>query len=363
MKKKMKTGKEYMELALRLAARGSGRVLPNPRVGAVIVKNGKIVGQGFHKHFGGAHAEANALKMAGKKAQGATIYLTLEPCTGIGKQPPCAHALVKAGIKEAVIAALDPNEGGRGARHLKKHGIKVTTGAMEEEALELNKDFNKHAKTGKPFVLVKTAISLDGKISYGDGKSKQISSAKSREKAVEMRKWFSAIMVGKNTVIKDNPLLTSRDKKNTPIRIIATRNCRLPQNARVFSKDAHTIVTCTRHAAKKDIEKIISKGAGVLLVEEKNGKIDTSDMLSKLGQAGIASIMVEGGARTITELLLANECDGMILCVSPFFIGKGTSIVEDTELFRRFEFYKAEKVGPDYWLHLRRHDRFSKFKS
>lgn len=350
----MKTDKEFMELALNLAGKGSGRVLPNPRVGAVIVKNGKIVGQGFHEYFGGLHAEINALKKAGKKAKGATIYLTLEPCTGFGKQPPCAPELVKAGIEKAVIAAFDPNEGGHGASYLKKHGIKVTTGAMEDEALELNKDFNKHTKTGKPFVLVKTAISLDGKISYGDGKSKQISSAKSKEKAVEMRKWFSAIMVGKKTVIKDNPLLTSRDKKNTPIRIIVTRDARLPLNARIFSKDAHTIVTCTKHAEKKDIEKIISNGAGVLLVEEKNGKLDVHDLLEKLGKAGIASIMVEGGAKTITELLLADECDEIVLPVAPIFIGKGTNIVEDVKLFKRFRFYNAEKVGPDYWLYLKK---------
>ncbi|MDO8633907.1 MAG: bifunctional diaminohydroxyphosphoribosylaminopyrimidine deaminase/5-amino-6-(5-phosphoribosylamino)uracil reductase RibD [archaeon] len=350
----MKTGKDFMGLALKLAAKGSGRVLPNPRVGAVIVKNGKIVGQGFHEYFGGLHAEINALKKAGKKARGATIYLTLEPCTGFGKQPPCAPELVKAGIKEALIAALDPNEGGRGARYLEKQGIKATTGTMEEEALELNKDFNKHAKTGKPFVIVKTAISLDGKISYGDGKSKQISSPQSKEKAVEMRKWFSAIMVGKNTVIKDNPLLTSRSKKNTPIRIVVTRDARLPVNARVFSTDAHTIVTCTKRAEKKDIDKIISKGAGVLLVRGKNGKLDVHDLLGKLGKAGIASIMVEGGAKTITEILLADECDEIILSVSPFFIGSGTSIVEDKKIFKHFEFYRAEKVGPDLWLYLKK---------
>lgn len=350
----MKTDKDFMGFALKLAAKGSGRVLPNPRVGAVIVKNAKIVGKGYHEHFGGLHAEANAIKKAGNKAKGATLYLTLEPCTGFGKQPPCAPQIVQAGIKQVFIAAHDPNERGHGAQYLAKHKITVKTGLLENEALELNKDFNKHAKTKKPFVLIKTAISLDGKITYGNGKSKQISSKQSKQKAIEMRKWFSAILVGKNTVLKDNPLLTSRDPTNTPIRIILTRDAKLPTKARVFSNDAHTIVTCTKRAEQKDIQKIVKSGAGVLLVKEKKGKLDLQDLLDKLGKAGIASIMVEGGAKTITELLLADACDEIVLVVSPKILGKGTDIVEDKNLFKPFYLYRIAKTGPDYWIYLKK---------
>lgn len=347
-----KTAEKLMQKALELAEKGSSRVLPNPRVGALVVKKGRIVSTGFHEYFGGKHAEKIALEKAGEKAKGGVLFVTLEPCTHFGKQPPCAPEVKKSGIKEVFIASLDPNQKKKGLKFLKENKIKVHTGILEKQALELNKEFFKLVKTGRPFVTVKIGASLDGKISFGNGKRKQISGKESTRKVFSLRKNSQAILVGKNTVLKDNPRLTSRDKKNTPIRIVLCSDARLPKRLNIFSKDAKTIIACTRRAKKHDIDKLLAKGIGVILCREKNGHVDLCSLLAELGSAGIASVLAEAGQETFTSFLKEKIFDELVFVVSPVIIGAGRSFVKEQKIFKKLKIKKTEMIGDDLWLYL-----------
>ncbi len=340
---------EFMRKAITLAKKGEGKILPNPRVGAVVVKNGKIVGKGFHEFFGGKHAEKIALENAGKKARGATLFLTLEPCMHFGKQPPCGPEVVHAGIKEVFIASTDPNQKGKGVKFLNENRVKVHTGLLGKEAIEINKEFFRFVKTKNPFVTLKVAASLDGKITFGDGKRKKISGPESFEKVLELRKNTQAIIVGKNTVFKDNPRLSTRSKGFSPLRIVLCSDARLPLNSNVFSREAKTLVVCTKKARKKDMQKILEKGVGVLVAKEKNGKVDLKQLMEELGQAQIASVLVEAGQEMCTSFLEEGLFDEFILIVSPKKIGKGKDLVKDWNLLKKLRLKKLEKVGKDIW--------------
>lgn len=227
----------YMEKALKLAERGEGKVNPNPKVGAIVVKNNKIIGEGYHKYFGGPHAEIYALREAGERAKGATIYVTLEPCSHYGKTPPCAESIVKMGISKAIIAMKDPNPlvEGRGIDILKQNGIEVVTGIMEKESKKLNEVFIKYITKKKPFVVLKTASTLDGKIATKTGESKWITGEEARYKVHQIRNDLSGIMVGIGTIIKDNPLLTTRiEGGRSPRAIIVDSNLRIPLESKIL---------------------------------------------------------------------------------------------------------------------------------
>jgi len=227
----------YMEKALKLAKKGEGKVNPNPKVGAIVIKDNKIIGEGYHKYFGGPHAEVYALREAGEKAKGATIYVTLEPCSHYGKTPPCAKAIVKAGIAKAVIAMKDPNSlvQGRGIDILKQNGIEVVTDIMEKESKELNEVFIKYITKKEPFVVLKTASTLDGKIATKKGESKWITGEESRYRVHQIRNDLSGIMVGIGTIIKDNPLLTTRiEEGRSPKAIIVDSNLRIPLESKIL---------------------------------------------------------------------------------------------------------------------------------
>jgi diaminohydroxyphosphoribosylaminopyrimidine deaminase / 5-amino-6-(5-phosphoribosylamino)uracil reductase len=282
-----------MKLALELAKKGLGDVEPNPAVGCAIVKDNKIIGKGWHKKFGGAHAEINALKNCKQSPAGATMYVTLEPCCHFGKTPPCTNAIIKAGIKKVIAAVKDPTGkvGGKGFQILKQAGIEVETGICETEAEKLNAPFFKFAKTQKPWVIVKWAQSADGFLARTD-KNHWISNSASRKDVQKLRKKVQAILVGINTVIEDNPKLTVRpDNGRQPLRIVLGSRLKLPRNCNLLKP------------AKKSPVYIF------------NGR-NLNNVLTKLGQKNVQQLLVEGGAKVITSFLKSRLADEIIIYTS-----------------------------------------------
>lgn len=339
-----------MQKCLELAEKGRQFVSPNPMVGSVIEKNGKIISSGFHQKFGGMHAEIVALKKAGEKTRGATLFVNLEPCCHFGKQPPCTQAIISAGIKKVVVATKDPNPlmQGKGIKELKKTGITVEAGLLEKKAQELNEKFFKYQKTKLPFVLIKNAISLDGK--NFSKKGEKISGKKSLQKVHELRAEFDAILVGKNTVLIDNPYLTARTKNaKNPLRIVLDSTASVPLNSNIFDAVAPTIIVCTKKAPKERIQKIIEKGKAVLIAKEKNGKIDLKNLLAQLGEMGVSSVLVEGGANTTTEFLTQDLFDKMILVISPKIIRGAHDFILDKKLAYKLNPTKMDFLENDLW--------------
>lgn len=318
--------KVYMKRALELAELGRGKVAPNPMVGAVIVKAGKIIGEGYHKKYGDNHAEVNAFENATEDVSGATLYVTLEPCAHYGKTPPCAKRIVKEGIKKVVIGVLDPNPlvAGKGVNILKDAGIEVVVGVLEEECRKINEVFMKYIKTSRPFVLMKYAMSLDGKISTATGKSKWISCEKSRRDVHKLRNNLSAIMVGINTVIKDNPMLNCRiEGGNDPIRIIVDSNLRIPLDSKIVntSNNISTIVATTHKADKDKIKLLEERNVEVIVSKEKDGRVDITSLIDKLGEKKIDSILLEGGSEINFSCLQEGIVDKVRIYIAPKILG------------------------------------------
>ena len=291
--------REYMRCAVKLAKKGQGWTAPNPMVGAVIVKEGRVIGQGWHKKYGQPHAERNALSSCVEAPEGATMYVTLEPCCHYGRQPPCTEAILNAGIKRVVIGSRDPNPrvSGKGIQILREHGIEVTEHILADECTQLNEVFFHYIQTKRPFVVMKYAMTLDGKIAAYTGASKWITGEQARNHVQEQRHRYTGIMVGVGTVLADDPLLTCRKAgyKN-PIRIICDTDLRTPLTAQVVTtaKQAPTIlVTCC-----VDREKWTGyeeAGCRILSAERKNGRIDLERLMERLGQESLDSILLEGG--------------------------------------------------------------------
>lgn len=335
---------EYMRLALNLAKKGIGTTSPNPVVGSLIVKDGRILGKGFHKFAGGNHAEINAIQQAGSRTNGSTMYVTLEPCCNYAKTPPCTSAIKKAGIKEVIISMKDPNPlvNGNGIKELRKVGINVDVGILENEAKEINEVYVKYITTKRPFIIVKYAMTLDGKIASVCGDSKWISSNASREFVQKLRSKVDAILVGVNTVIKDNPRLTVRghcrgpicgrglSSEGTaprgPIRIILDSYCRIPISSNVLDDFVKTIVATTPLADKKEIEKIKKTGTEILIVRPKNKRVDTETLFKELGKIGITSVLVEGGSEVNADILLSGLADKIYVFISPLILGGGKAV-------------------------------------
>ncbi len=320
--------KHYMQIALKLASRGSGFVNPNPLVGAVVVNNGEIVGAGYHKFFGGPHAEVYALKEAGEKAKGADIYVTLEPCSHYGKTPPCAKAIVKAGIKRVVIGAIDPNPlvSGKGVKILKDANVEVVTGVMADKVIKMNEIFINYIINKTPFVILKSAVSLDGKIATSAGKSKWITGEESRLKVHEIRNRVMAIMVGIGTVIADNPLLTTRLKENckSPKAVIVDSKLRIPVDSKIFTtiKDREIIVACTEDFDREKSKQLLSMGVNVLICSKDGyGRVDLKYLIRKLGEHGIDSILLEGGGSLNFSALHCQVVDKVFYFIAPKLIG------------------------------------------
>ncbi|MCK4533609.1 bifunctional diaminohydroxyphosphoribosylaminopyrimidine deaminase/5-amino-6-(5-phosphoribosylamino)uracil reductase RibD, partial [bacterium] len=297
---KKKTDEYYMKRVLALAEKGRKEVAPNPLVGCLIVKGNRIIGKGYHRFFGGAHAEVYALNDAREKSKNATMYVNLEPCCHIGKTHACTDKIIKAGIKKVVIGMKDPNEfvDGKGIKKLETNGIKVKVGVLKKQTEELNKFYLKRVKTKKPFVILKTAESIDGKIATFQGESRWITGEKSRKYVHRIRSWVDAVLVGINTIIKDNPCLTCRIKgkrKDRPVRIVLDSHLRIPLNANVIDNSVPTIIVTTKYADREKVDLLTRKGIKVLTVKEKEKRIDFKSLIKKLGTLDIFSIMIEGG--------------------------------------------------------------------
>lgn len=322
----MKKNHEYfMLLAMRLALRARYATSPNPMVGAIVVKNGKIIGKGYHEKAGLPHAEIIALDEAGKNTKGATMYVTLEPCVHFGRTPPCVDRIIKSGIKEVIIGMIDPNplNNGRGIKILRQHKILVEAGVSEDELKRLNESFIKYITRRMPFITVKIAQSLDGKIATKTGDSKWITSDKSRVYAHRIRRHYDAIMVGINTILRDNPRLDTWFSKKHPIKIIVDSQLSTPQDARIFSKNSQVIIITLPISAGQETENrnILIKKAKVLEVKERAGQINLRDMLKKLAGMGITSILVEGGGTLNGSLFDEGLVDKVLFFISPKVIG------------------------------------------
>ncbi|MBD8026174.1 bifunctional diaminohydroxyphosphoribosylaminopyrimidine deaminase/5-amino-6-(5-phosphoribosylamino)uracil reductase RibD [Ureibacillus sp. Re31] len=356
----MKTDRDYMQLALDLAASAKGNTNPNPVVGAVLVKDGVIVGTGLHRKAGEPHAEVHAFQMAGDHAKGATLYVTLEPCSHYGKTPPCAKLVKESEVSRVVVATMDPNPAvaGRGINMLKEAGIEVEVGLLEQEARKLNERFIHNMLTSKPFVISKFAMTLDGKIATYNGQSKWITSEEARLQVHELRHEVDAILVGIGTVLADNPSLTTRlphrDGKN-PIRIILDSELKTPLDANVMdTSEASTIIVCNPHVDVTKMSQYEEKGATILPIEKDASGLKIEDMLDELYKLGITDVLVEGGAEVNASFLRAGFINKFIVYIAPKLLGGRNSKtpftgfdVETMEQALQLEIDSFEKVGPD----------------
>jgi diaminohydroxyphosphoribosylaminopyrimidine deaminase/5-amino-6-(5-phosphoribosylamino)uracil reductase len=302
---------KYMHLAIKLAKKAEGRTSPNPIVGAVVVNNNRIVGKGYHKKAGLPHAEVIALRQAGKNAKGATLYVSLEPCDHFGRTPPCTKTIIDSGIRKVVIGMKDPNpiNNGKGIKRLKKHGIEVILYGIRNEAESINKHYIKFITKKLPFVTVKTAQSLDGKIATKTGDSKWISSEDSRSYVHDLRSKVDAVMVGANTVIKDDPVLLSRSSKDRqPARIIVDGGLKIPASAKIFSTSDKSPVIL----------------ASSLL--GRNKMMDLARLLKTLAKKNITHVLVEGGGELIASLIEKGLVDRILVFIAPKVIGGRNAI-------------------------------------
>ncbi len=322
------THRAFMKRALDLACRGRGRTSPNPLVGAVIVKAGQVIGEGYHQKAGTPHAEIHALNAAGENAKGATIYTNLEPCCHWGRTPPCTEALLQAGIAQVYVAEVDPNPSvaGKGIRQLQDAGIRVHVGMCAEEAAQLNEIHKKYIQTGKPFVILKTAMSLDGKIATASGESQWITADASRQRGHEIRDTVDAILVGCGTVIRDNPALTTRLQDGNgrdAIRIVLDSRGRTPTDVRIFNSEssAGVIVAVTPDAPAQNISALEKAGAAVITVPEADGRVCFTGLMEILGRREITSILIEGGGEINASAVAAGVVDKVMCFIAPKLIG------------------------------------------
>ena len=329
---------DYMKQALRLALKGLGKTSPNPMVGAVIVKDGRIIGKGYHHYFGGNHAEVNAIQSAQESITGSTLYVTLEPCCHYGKTPPCVDAIIQHNIGRVVIGTLDPNPqvNGKSIEILQQHGIETRVGVLETECHSLNEAYFKHITTGMPLVTVKFAQTVDGRIATSTGSSQWIASSQSRKLAHRLRTANGAIMVGIGTVLADDPELTVRMVRGrNPVRIILDSGLSIPPQAKVLTgqEKVPTIVATTPRAAKDKLRRLREMEIEVLVTEpDAAGQVGLGQLLRMLGQRGIASVLVEGGAAVITSLLRLKLVDRLVIITAPRIMGRGIEAVGELNI-------------------------------
>ncbi len=356
----MHSNDEMMQRCLSLAGKGAGSVSPNPMVGCVIVKDGEIIGEGFHEKFGSAHAEVNAIRSASGSVEGAEVFVNLEPCSFFGKTPPCVDLLIEKKVKKIHVAMLDPNPkvNGNGVMKLKDAGIEVEVGLLAEEARELNEAFTKYVTKAIPFVTLKMAQSLDGKIALTNGKSKYITSGESLRRVHELRVQHDAVLVGAGTVIADDPSLTARlVKGRSPVRIILDGKLRSPVGSGLFhDRKSRVIIFHSVKAGAKSARKIAAlKKLGVELHglrADERGRIKIRTLLDRIAKLGIASILVEGGAEVFSEFVKAGMADKLQLFIAPAIIGKGKGATDGIEVQRlekavRLKNIRTAQIGAD----------------
>jgi len=350
-----------MKRALRLALRGQGRTSPNPMVGAVIVKAGQLIGQGHHKQVGGPHAEIWALRQAGDKARGATIYVTLEPCSHHGRTPPCTDALIQAGLARVVGAVEDPNPqvSGKGFRMLQEAGIEIEVGLLADEARRLNAPYFKHTTTGLPLVSLKAAMSLDGKIATATGESRWITGDRARALGHRLRASHDAVLVGVGTVLADDPRLTVRDARGrSPLRVVVDSLARTAADAAILTADrTPPVVAVTRQAPRKRLEALQRAGAEIWEMPSHRGQVDLHALMKRLGERQVQSVLVESGGTLTAALLDANLADRVYFFVAPRLIGGaeapspvgGSGVAKLSEAWR-LENVRVRRVGEDFLL-------------
>jgi len=358
----MKRNHEYfMNLAMDLALKAKGRTSPNPIVGALVVKNGRIIGKGYHEKAGLPHAEIIALDEAAAQAKGASLYVTMEPCVHFGRTPPCVDRIIKSRVKEVIVGMVDPNplNNGRGIKILRQHKIKVQVGFLENELSRINEAFIKYITKRMPFVTVKVAQSLDGKIATYAGDSKWITSDKSRVFSHRLRQNYDAIMVGVNTILRDNPKLDVWFSKRQPIKIAVDSQLSTPEGANIFSKNSQVIIVTLPSLPGQETEnrKILGEKAKILEVREKAGQINLKDAMKKLAQLEITSILVEGGGTLIGSLFDEGLIDKVLFFISPKIIGgkeaissvMGKGVVRIDKAVKLKE-VKLKRIGEDFLI-------------
>ncbi len=317
-----------MKQAIALARKGLGRTAPNPPVGALIVKNSKVIGKGFHPKAGLPHAEVFALEEAGEEAKGATLYVTLEPCTHFGKTPPCVDAIIRAGIKKVAIGVQDPNPvvTGQGIERLKTHGIEVNLGIASGEAAELIRWYEKWMRSSTPYVILKVAMTLDGKIATTKGDSKWITSEASREIVHELRDKVDAVLVGIGTVLADDPQLTCRiSGGRDPVRVIVDKDYMIPVTARCLGEKC---LVFTSKDPKKRKEILNTETKVVKISPSKTGRLSWDEIFSFLGKQGMHAVMIEGGSRINASVIRSRRVDQIMAFISPRLLGGGISVTE-----------------------------------
>ena len=332
--KRTESDTEYMARALRLAAKGRGLASPNPMVGAVIVQGSRVVGEGYHRRAGGPHAEVVALRSAGTRAHGATLYVNLEPCCHTHKRtPPCVPAIKSGGLRRVVISMRDPNPqvNGRGIRSLSNAGIDVVVGCLRNKAERLNETYCYRMRTGRPFVVLKAAMTLDGKIATAGGASQWITGQAARQHVHRVRSHMDAIMVGIETVLRDDPQLTvrlpvqssNRPGLRQPMRVILDSRLRLPLTARVLGQagQASIVVATTAKAPRHRVERLRSLGVTVLVLPAQNGRVSLGACLARLGRMGINSLLIEGGSELNATALRLSLVNRVMLYVAPRLLG------------------------------------------
>ncbi|HPM42477.1 MAG TPA: bifunctional diaminohydroxyphosphoribosylaminopyrimidine deaminase/5-amino-6-(5-phosphoribosylamino)uracil reductase RibD [Candidatus Omnitrophota bacterium] len=323
----MNTDEKYMRLAIGLARKAEGMTSPNPIVGAVVVRKGSLIGTGYHHKCGLPHAEVNAIKRAGSRSRGSTMYVTMEPCDHFGRTPPCTDAIIKSGIKKVVIGAKDPNPvtNGKGVRRLRAAGVKVVSGVLEAEARNLNRPFAKYITVGMPYVTLKMAQSLDGKIATRTGDSKWISSEDSRRFVHMLRGRVDAVMVGANTVLKDDPSLLSKvSKKRQPARVVLdSSEIRIPAKAKIFEniKLSPLYIATSGEAGLARFADYERLGAKILYLGGSGSRVDLKRLLAALGELGMTHILVEGGGDLAAGLLESKLVDEILFFIAPKIIG------------------------------------------
>jgi diaminohydroxyphosphoribosylaminopyrimidine deaminase/5-amino-6-(5-phosphoribosylamino)uracil reductase len=348
----------YMRLALALARKGRGYVSPNPLVGAVIVKNGRIISRGYHHCFGGNHAEINALKNASEDVAGSTLYVTLEPCCHEGKTPPCIDSITKHKIARVVIGTIDSNPlvSCRGINYLQSYGIEIKTGVLENDCRKLNEMFFHHMETGLPFVTIKYAQTLDGRIATATGESQWISSEASLKFTHQLRAAHDAILVGAGTVIKDDPELTVRlVRGHNPLRVIVDSELKISRQAKVFQNISKTptLIATIKNEDDPQFQKIADLGVDLLTIDaDEKGNVDLKKLFKILAGRNISSILIEGGAQIITSVLKNNLANRLVTIIAPKIIGSGIEAVGDLnirslEAAKKLSIQKVMRRGDD----------------
>lgn len=356
----MKTDRDYMQLALDLAASAKGNTNPNPLVGAVIVKDGVILGTGLHRKAGEPHAEVHAFRMAGEQAQGATLYVTLEPCSHFGKTPPCANLVKESKVARVVVAMEDPNPSvaGRGIQLLREAGIEVEVGLLEQQARKVNERFIHNMLTERPFVVSKFAMTLDGKIAAHNGHSQWITSEEARKDVHEIRHEVDGILVGINTVLKDNPKLTTRLEQKigrNPIRVVLDRQLQTPLDAHIAqTTEARTVIVTAFDAPEEKAIALEKQGVAIIRVANNESGLDIEATLKALYHFGITHLLVEGGGAVNASFLRSGFIDQYIVYVAPKVLGGAHSItpftgedVDSIDLAAQLQFEDVTQIGPD----------------